>query len=119
MLPAFLLEETEIRTDGEGPPLALDHTGSTLQLTLGIIDIVEQESLDVSIFGSTDGETWSPKPIAQFPTKFYKGISTILLNLAATPDVRHLKVKYKPIRWGHWTDGPRFVFYVFAESLQI
>lgn len=117
MLPNFLLEETEIRKDGEGPAVPVD--GGGLQLTLGITEIVEQQSLDVSIFGSPDGTIWTPKPIVQFPTKFYKGVSTILLDLAAIPEVHYLKVKYKAVRWGHWTDGPRFTFYVFAEPLQI
>jgi len=41
-------------------------------LTLAITNIIEQESLDVSIFGSADGATWDPKPVAAFPQKFYR-----------------------------------------------
>jgi hypothetical protein len=79
--------------------------------------VVEQASLDVNIFGSADGTEWTAKPLLAFPQKFYKGLYTVLLDLSATPDVRFLKVKYKPARWGHWTTPPQFRFYVFAEVL--
>jgi hypothetical protein len=118
MLPNFLFPETEVRKDGEGPVLALENaTVNTLQLTLGITEAVEQESLDVLVFGSTDGTEWGAKPLLAFQQKFYTGTYTMLLDLSATPDVRFLKVKYKAARWGHWTTGPQFKFYVFAEAL--
>jgi hypothetical protein len=118
MLPNFLFPESEVQKDGEGTVVPLgDAAGKTIQLTLGITDAVEQESLEVSIFGSADGTAWTPKPIISFPQKFYKGVYTILLDLSQTPDVQFLKLKYKTGRWGHWTSGPQFRFYVFAEIL--
>ena len=118
MLPNFLFPETEIQADGEGPSLSVeDAAGKTLQVTLGITDVIEQASLEVQVFGSTDGAEWKPKPLLSFPQKFYKGISTILLDLSQHPDARHLKVKYKTGRWGHWTTPARFRFYVFAEVM--
>jgi len=118
MLPNFLLPETEVRKDGEGPVVPLENgAGRVLQLTLGITDIVEQESLDVSVIGSADGNEWTPKPLTAFPQKFYKGLYTILLDLTERPDVQFLKVKYKANRWGHWITGPQFRFYVFAEQI--
>jgi hypothetical protein len=118
MLPNFLFPEQAVTKEGEGPSLPLeDAAGKPIQVTLGITDIVEQESLDVAIYGSASGIEWGAKPLTAFPQKFYKGISTILLDLSSTPDVAHLKVKYKPSRWGHWTNGPMFKFYVFAERV--
>ena len=51
-------------------------------MTLAITKIIEQESLDLSIFGSADGATWGAKPIAAFPQKFYCGE----IAAAARPD---------------------------------
>jgi hypothetical protein len=119
MLPNFLFPEAEVQKDGEGPAIPVeDAAGTMLQLTLGITEVVEQESLEVTIHGSAEGTEWGAKPLAAFPPKFYTGVYTILLDLAATPEVRFLRVKYKAARWGHWTSGPSFRFYVFAETVQ-
>jgi hypothetical protein len=118
MLPNFLFPEQTVTDNGEGPTVDLgDAQGTTLQLTLGITDLNEQVSLDVMIHGSVDGEDWSAKPLTAFPQKFYKGVYSIFLDLSDQPEIRSLKVKYKTHRWGHWTEGPRLVIYVFAETL--
>jgi hypothetical protein len=118
MLPNFLFPEAEVQKDGEGPAVPVeDGAGKTLQLTLGITEVVEQASLEVHVFGSADGAAWTPKPLFSFPQKFYKGTYTVLLDLSQFSDVRQLKVKYKAARWGHWTTPPQFKFYVFAEVL--
>jgi hypothetical protein len=120
MLPNFLFPETEVQKDGEGPAVPVeDAAGKMLQLTLGITEVIEQESLEVTIHGSSDGADWSAKPVAAFPPKFYTGIYTILLDLAQTPETRFLRVRYKAARWGHWTSGPSFRFYVFAETAAV
>jgi hypothetical protein len=50
MSPEFLLPETTIREAGAGPEISLDdQQGKALVLTLGIMRIIEQESLDLSI----------------------------------------------------------------------
>ena len=118
MLPNFLFPETSVQKDGEGPVVPVeDAAGKTIQLTLGITDVVEQESLEIAIYGSGDGTNWTAKPLVSFPQKFYKGTFTLLLDLAQTPDVKFLKLKYKTGRWGHRTSPPQFTFYVFAEVL--
>ncbi|HYO79850.1 MAG TPA: hypothetical protein VES20_00490 [Bryobacteraceae bacterium] len=118
MLPNFLLPESEIQKDGEGTAVALENgIGKTLQITLGITDVNEQASLEILVHGSLNGAEWDPKPIAQFPQKFYKGTYTVLLDLTSRPEVAYLKVKYKAARWGHWTTPPDFRCYVFAEIL--
>ena len=118
MLPNFLFPETPVQKDGEGPVVPVeDAAGKTIQLTLGITDVVEQASLEVAIYGSADGTNWTPKPLVSFPQKFYKGVFTLLLDLSQSPDVQVLRVKYKTGRWGHWTTPPQFTFYLFAEVL--
>ena len=90
--------------------------GKLLVLTLGITRIIEQESLDVSIWGSPDGENWSLRPLTKFPPKFYCGIYSVLLNLAAQPDVRFVRVDWKMSRWSRGEATPMFGFYVYAEE---
>jgi hypothetical protein len=119
MLPKFLLEETIAQQDGSGPVAALgDSSGKPVLLTLGINRITEQESLDVSISGSADGENWGTEPLLAFPQKFYCGTYTLLLDLGQRPDVRFLRVQWKMARWGRGVPTPLFGFYVFAENAE-
>jgi hypothetical protein len=118
MLPKFLVEEQTVEKDGEGPVVALEaDAGKTLALTLGITDVKEQQSLDVLIFGSTDGAEFGPKPLTAFAQQFYKGISTSTFDLAPTPDIQYLRARWKVGRWGHSIEAPAFRFYVFAETV--
>jgi hypothetical protein len=117
MLPTLLLPESIARADGIGPDLDLgSKRGKLLVLTLGITRIIEQESLEVSILGSPDGERWNAQPIAIFPPKFYCGIYSILLNLASVPEVRFVRVNWKMSRWSRADAMPMFGFYVYAEE---
>ena len=116
MLPAFLVPETTIDSNGTTDPIDLgESAGHRILLTLGILDIVEQESLDIAIWGSEDGEEWGEKPIRSFPQKFYAGTYQILCPLDASPEVRYLRVEWKAHRWGVGETTPMFKFYLFAE----
>jgi hypothetical protein len=119
MLPGFLLEETAIREPGMGSAVDLgDARGSVVLLTLGITRIIEQESLDISIWGSVDNAEWSAKPIMCFPQKFYCGTYQILMDLRAHPDVRYIRAKYQANRWGKGDNKPLFSAYVFAQEMR-
>ncbi|HVP48555.1 MAG TPA: hypothetical protein VMT32_18300 [Bryobacteraceae bacterium] len=119
MLPSFLVPETTVREAGNGSELDLGESkGRLVLLTLGITRIIEQESLDVSIWGSMDGQEWGAKPLIVFPQKFYCGTSQILLDLSPHPDVRFLRVKWAAQRWGKGNSQPLFGFYVFAQELK-
>jgi hypothetical protein len=112
----FLVPETKVEANGSGPSLDLGSSAAqTLLLTLGITKIVEQESLDVSIWGSADGTEWGAKPLLAFPQKFYAGTYTILLDLADKPEVRYLQARWHVERWGVGSTTPMFTFYLFAE----
>ena len=114
----FLVAETKVEADGSGPALELGSAaGKTLLLTLGITKIVEQESLDVAIWGSPDGNDWGAKPLAAFPQKFYAGAYTLLVDLSANPAARYLQARWQVNRWGVGSKTPMFVFYVFAEAV--
>jgi hypothetical protein len=117
MLRNVLLPESIARTDGTGPEIELgSKRGKLLVLTLGITRILEQESLEVTVLGSPDGEKWDSKPLAKFPPKFYCGLYSILLNLGSREDVRFLRVHWKMSRWSKRESMPMFGFYVYAEE---
>jgi hypothetical protein len=118
MLPQFLLPETTVREAGTGPAIQLgDQQGETLVLTLGITRIIEQEAIDISIWGSADGSDWGTKPLATFPQKFYCGTYQILLDLSDRPDVQHMRVKWGVNRWGKGEPKPLFTIYLFAQAM--
>jgi hypothetical protein len=116
MLPQFLVPETTVRAAGQSADIDLGETQSgTLILTLGITRIIEQESLDVAIWGSNDGIDWGPKPLVAFPQKFYCGTYQILLELEGRP-VRYLRTKWQVNRWGKGDPKPLFGIYLFAQA---
>ncbi len=119
MLPTFLVPESEHRADGESAAVELGpSTGKLICLTLGITRIIEQESLDISVLGSTDGKEWPATPLISFPQKFYCGTYSILLDLSKHPDVGFLKAAWKMNRWGRGDPKPLFGFYLFAEEAE-
>ena len=117
MLPAFLVTETIAQEEGTGQAFELGSShGKPLLLTLGITRIIEQESLDLSIWGSSDGTNWEAKPLLSVPQKFYCGTYQIELDLSAHPEIRHLRAQWKVSRWGRGAPAPLFEFYVFVEE---
>jgi hypothetical protein len=119
MLPTFLLPETTVREAGTGSELDLDaFQGKQLLLTLGITRIIEQESLDVTIWGSVDGKEWSAKPLLAFPQKFYCGTYQMVLDLSQHADVKFVRAKWGAQRWGKGDPKPLFGFYLFAQQLK-
>src|SRR5271165_274184 len=118
MLPQFLLPETTVREAGTGPDLNLgNEPGETLILTLGITRIIEQESIDLSIWGSMDGSDWGTKPLVSFPQKFYCGTYQILLDLSEHAGVKYLRAKWQVNRWGKGDPTPLFGVYVFVQAM--
>jgi hypothetical protein len=119
MLPVFLLPETTVREAGSGSELDLGESqGRMVLLTLGITRIIEQESLDVAIWGSADRSDWGSKPLISFPQKFYCGTYQILLDLTQHPGVKFVRVKWSAQRWGKGDGKPLFGFYVFAQEMR-
>ncbi|MGO9617394.1 MAG: hypothetical protein ACLP6W_13425, partial [Bryobacteraceae bacterium] len=115
----FLLPETTVREAGAGSQIDLgDQTGGTLLLTLGITRIIEQQSIDVSIWGSADGADWGVRPVASFPQKFYCGTYQIVVDLTDRPQVRYLLAKWQVNRWGKGDPKPLFTLYLVAQTLQ-
>jgi hypothetical protein len=102
---------TVVSAKGDGSAVEVSAAASRVFLvTLAITKIIEQESLDLSIYGSTDGTTWGAKSIAAFPQKFYCGESPLLLDLAAHADVKFVRAHWEVARWGRGTETPMFEF---------
>ena len=117
MLPNFLIPETLVREAGTGPELSVESTsGGPLLLTLGITRIIEQESLDLSIWGSADNAEWGAKPLISFPQKFYCGTYQLLLDLSHHAGVKYLRAKWQVSRWGRGDPKPLFGVYLFVQD---
>ncbi len=103
---------------GDGPAVDVSAlSGRVLLATLSITKIIEQESLDVSIFGSSDGTTWTPKSIAAFRQEFYAGEYPLLLDLGAQPDMKFSRSHWEVARWGRGAETPMFEFGVTMKEV--
>jgi hypothetical protein len=113
---AFLLDDGAIQGNGESDPLLLGPLcGKELGVVLGIQESVEQQSLELTIWGSSDGQNWGSAPLLHFPQKFYVGVSELLLDLSTQPQVTLLKAKWTANRWGRGSTTPAFRAYVFLR----
>jgi len=111
-------EKTIATAKGDGP--ALDVSGAASRvflLTLDITNIIEQQSLDVSIFGSADGAVWPAKPIIAFPQKFYRGQHPLLLDLTGSREVKFIRAHWDVHRWGRGTETPMFEFNIAIREV--
>jgi hypothetical protein len=119
MTDAFLVpEKTMVTAKGDGPMVEVKPAESRVfLLTLAITNIIEQESLDVSIHGSTDGAAWDLKPIVAFPQKFYREEVPLLLDLTARSDVKFIRAHWEVGRWGRGTETPMFEFHVTLREV--
>lgn len=118
MLDTLLVPEQTVEANGEGPPLELGAAaGQKLLLILRINRIIEQESLDVSIWGSEDGANWGTAALAAFPQKFYVGTHQLLFDLRERSQVKLLRAQWKVNRWGKGHPKPHFTFSVAIQQL--
>ncbi len=118
-MEAFLVpEKTVVNAKGDGTAVDVSQTfGRIFLLTLAITNIIEQESIDVSIYASVDGATWDAKPIVAFPQKFYREEVPLLLNLTARPEVKFIRAHWEVGRWGRGSETPMFEFSVSLREV--
>ena len=111
-------EKTVVSAKGDGPALDLSAAASRVfLLTLDITNIIEQEALDVSIFGSADGTNWEAKALTAFPQKFYRGQHPLLLDLTGHADAKFIRAHWEVNRWGRGTDTPMFEFHLAIREV--
>ena len=119
MFETFLVpEKTVVTAKGDGAAVDISGAaGKTLLLTLTITRIIEQESLDVSVWGSPDGQDFGAKPLVTFPQKFYMGEHPLLLDLSKEPAIKFLRVHWEVGRWGRGAETPMFEFQLSAREV--
>lgn len=119
MIDTFLVpQKTTVTAKGDGEAVNVSSAANRVfLLTLNIDSIVEQESLDVSIYGSADGATWGAKPVAAFPQKFYRAEHPLLLDLTGQAEVKFVRAHWEVARWGRGSETPMFEFNVTIKEV--
>jgi hypothetical protein len=119
MIETYLVpERTRVTEKGDGAAVDVSSAQSRVFLaTLDIRDVVEQESLDVSIFTSPDEQTWSAKPIASFPQQFYRGQVPMLVDVTGEADAKFIRAHWEVNRWGRGPEKPEFEFGVALKEV--
>ena len=81
----------------------------TFFCVMNITDQIEQESVDVSIWGSIDGENWGTHPILKLPQQFYRGETRAVLDFTLVPEINFIRAGWELNRWGRVAPLPMFV----------
>jgi hypothetical protein len=118
MLDTYLVPVQTVKAKGDGAAVDIGAARHRVfLLTLAITGIVEQEALEVGVYSSADGTTWSAKPVASFPQKFYRGEQPLLLDLREQPEVRFVRAHWDALRWGRGPEEPMFEFSVALKEV--
>jgi hypothetical protein len=102
--------DTRMEASADGASFDISTIASrTFLCRLTVTDQMEQESLDVSIWGSADGENWPKKPLLKLPQQFYRGTTKMVLDLSLRPEVKYIRARWDLNRWGRVAPTPMFV----------
>ncbi len=102
--------QTRLESTADGPAFDISATVTrTFLCELTVTDQLEQESLDVSLWGSADGQNFGKKPYLKIPQQFYRGTTKMVLDLSLRPEVRFLRARWELNRWGRVAPTPMFV----------
>jgi hypothetical protein len=109
---------TRVVANGEGAVVDISTSATrTFLCYLEITEQIEQESLDVSIWASADGQNWGTKPIIKFPQGFYRGEARMVLDLGLRPEFKFIRPQWELNRWGRVAPLPMFVFNLRAVEI--
>jgi len=101
---------SKLQASGDGQPIDVTTSATrTFLCRLTVTEQIEQESLDVSIWGSTDGQDFGKKPLLKIPQQFYCGTTKMVLDVSMRLEVKFLRAKWELNRWGRVTPTPMFV----------
>jgi hypothetical protein len=114
----YLVPETVVETHGAGPGYDLgDKSGKPLLVVLRVTEVIEQQSLLLSVWGSADGKDWGKEHLFQFPERFYRGVTPASLDMAQRPEVKFLQARWEVNRWGRGYPRPIFKFSLEIQAL--
>ncbi len=103
-------ENSRLEANGDGAAFDISASATrTFLCLLTVTEQIEQESLDVSIYGSADGETWTKKPLLKLPQQFYRGKTKLVLDLSLRPEIKFIRARWEVFRWGRGAPLPMFV----------
>ena len=109
---------TKLESNTIGQSLDVSSSESrTFLCRLTISDQLEQESLDASIWGSSDGQNFGKTPLLKIPQQFYRGTTKMVLDISLRPEVRFLQAKMDVNRWGRVAPTPMFVVELTLEEI--
>jgi hypothetical protein len=115
---ALIPADTKLESNGASQPFDISSSESrTFLCRLTITEQLEQESLDVSVWGSTDGQTFGKTPLLKIPQQFYRGTTKMVLDISRRTEVRFLQAKWELNRWGRVSPTPLFVAELQLEEI--
>jgi hypothetical protein len=101
---------TKLESNGDGQSFDISSSETrTFLCRLTVTEQLEQESLDVSLWGSADGQDFGKKPLLKIPQQFYCGTTKMVLDISFRPEARFLRAKWEVNRWGRVAPTPMFV----------
>jgi hypothetical protein len=101
---------TLLQENGHGAAVDVRASSTrTFYCVMEIGDQIEQESADVAIWGSADGENWGTHPVLKLPQQFYRGETRAALELTLVPEVNFIRAAWELVRWGRVAPLPMFV----------
>jgi hypothetical protein len=114
----LVADKTVVNAKGEGPAVDVSTSPNRVfLLTLDITNIIEQESFELSIFGSADSASWDAKPLVSYPQEFYRGQYPLILDLTGHPEVKFVRSHWEVARWGRGVETPMFEFGVRLKEI--
>jgi hypothetical protein len=106
----LIAQGTLLQENGHGQVVDIRASATrTFYCVMNISDQIEQESVDISIWGSADGENWGTHPILKLPQQFYKSETRAVLDLTLVPAVTFIRAAWDVNRWGRVAPLPMFV----------
>jgi hypothetical protein len=103
-------EGTLLQGNGNGATVDIRESATrTFYCTMQIREQIEQESVDVAVWGSADGENWGTLPLLKLPQQFYRGEMRAVLELSFAPEVIFIRAAWELNRWGRVAPTPMFV----------
>ena len=109
---------TLVQENGHGVAVDVrDSSTRTFFCVMVIGDQIEQESADVAIWGSADGENWGTHPVLKLPQQFYRGETRAVLELTLVPEVNFIRAGWDLNRWGRVAPLPMFVLGLHLEEI--